>query len=77
MTSAMDQRVMSAVAAGLASRCGVKVTVSGTGAYSVMQTRPVRGRTVEVPEITIPAEIRKPTPYMASIWGHCFWGKSY
>ena len=62
MTSAMDQRVMSAVAAGLASRCGVKVTVSGTGAYSVMQTCTVRGRTVEVPEINIPAEIRKPTP---------------
>lgn len=62
MTSAMDQRVMSAVAAGLASRCGVKVTVSGTGAYSTLQTRTVRGRTVEVPEINIPAEIRKPTP---------------
>lgn len=62
MTSAMDQRVMSSVAAGLASRCGVKVTVSGTGAYSTLQTRTVRGRTVEVPEINIPAEIRKPTP---------------
>lgn len=62
MASAMDERVMSAVASGIASRYGVKVTVSGDGAYSTVTPMQKGGRTVYVPEINIPSEIRKPTP---------------
>lgn len=62
MASAMDERVMSAVASGIASRYGVKVTVSGDGAYSTVTPMQRGGRTVYVPEINIPAEIRKPSP---------------
>ena len=62
MAIAMDERVMSAVASGIASRYGVKVTVSGDGAYSTVTPMRKNGRTVYVPEINIPAEIRKPSP---------------
>ena len=58
----MDTRVMSTVASGVAARYGVKVTVSGTGAYSTVTPVAKGGRTVYVPEINIPSEIRKPTP---------------
>ncbi|MBQ4126211.1 MAG: VWA domain-containing protein, partial [Desulfovibrio sp.] len=50
------------VASGIASRYGVKVTVSGDGAYSTVTPMQKGGRTVYVPEINIPSEIRKPTP---------------
>ena len=60
--ASMDERVMSAVASGIASRYGVKVTVSGDGAYSTVTPMQKGGRTVYVPEINIPSEIRTPSP---------------
>jgi hypothetical protein len=58
----MDERVMSAVASGVAARYGVKVTVSGEGAWSTVTPVQRRGRTEYVPEINIPASVRKPGP---------------